>query len=371
MRFIFMSLIFVTMAAFVIQQTNENMPAHSTRTDGPYVIYRNSHVVASYILDQHEQKIVQSDSIPESGKTGLVLTVATEEQGQFFRVALKKQLQNEKSEYPMPEKMFVLSDLEGNFSAFRKLLLTAGIIDSAFNWAFGNGHLVLTGDFVDRGAQVTELLWCIYLLEEKAKAAGGYVHYILGNHEIMNLSGDLRYVHAKYLESASLLQTGFTSLFGEASELGRWLRTKNVMEKIGNILFVHGGISAPVNHMELSASKLNKLVRPYYADSLYNYDNPRLDTLYSDLGPFWYRGYYKSLTPLEENTIESTLKLYHVKKIITGHTVIADSISMLYQGKVFNTDVHHAGGHSEGLLLEKGNWYRVTPAGEKFFLSVH
>ena len=51
---------------------------------------------------------------------------------------------------------------------------------------------------------VTEVLWLIYSLEEKAKAAGGYVHYILGNHEIMNMSNDLRYVQNRYMRACCI-----------------------------------------------------------------------------------------------------------------------------------------------------------------------
>ena len=294
--------------------------------------------------------------------------MASDEPGKLFTVKLKGDLQNEKTEFPPVSKMYIVSDIEGNFAAFRKLLVAAKIIDADYNWTFGNGHLVLTGDFVDRGSQVNEVLWLIYSLEDKAKAAGGYVHFVLGNHEIMNMNGDLRYVHPKYLESAGLLNEGFTSLYGENAELGRWLRSKNVMEKIGDILFVHGGISAAINRQELNPTKLNKLVRPFYADSLFDFRNPVLDTLYSDLGPFWYRGYYKTNPSSEANTVDSTLRLYKVKKIATGHTVVADSITARFNGKVFNTDVHHAGGHSEAVLVENGKYYRITAAGEREIL---
>ena len=56
------------------------------------------------------------------------------------------------------------------------------------------------------------------------------------------------------------------------------------------------------------------------------------------------------------------------KYIVTGHTVIADTISVLYKGKVLNTDVHHAKGHSEALLLEDGKFYRVNAIGEKLLM---
>jgi hypothetical protein len=291
--------------------------------------------------------------------------VLTDEDGKTFTVKLKKELENEKTEFSKVSKQFIVSDIEGNFGAFRKLLQANNVIDANYNWTFGNGHLVLTGDFVDRGTQQTEVLWLIYSLEEKAKAAGGYLHYVLGNHEIMNMSGDLRYLNAKYVEHASLLKENFPALYGVNTELGRWLRTKNVVEKVGDILFCHGGISAIVNKMDISTSKLNKVVRPYFADSTSNYNTPEAEILYSDLGPFWYRGYYSGVKA-STTQIDSTLSAYKVKHIATGHTVIADTISALYNGKVLNTDVHHAKGHTEALLIEDGKYYRVTATGEKF-----
>lgn len=352
--------------SFMFPDENCGSPApHTTRVDGPYVLYKEDKVFVNYILDNHGTRQVQSDSFTLAQRSGVNLQVATDVAGQTFSVKLKTQLENEKPDYSGVNKMYILSDIEGNFGALKKLLLAGGVIDSSLNWIFGNGHLVLTGDFVDRGSMVTEVLWLIYSLEEKAKAAGGYVHYILGNHEIMNMNGDLRYVHPKYMESAGLLNRHYTSLYGDSSELGRWLRTKNVMEKINDVLFVHGGISSLVNMLELSTTKLNKLVRPHYADSIMDFKNEQLDILYSDYGPFWYRGYYTSNISGHVNTIDSTMKLYKVKKIATGHTIVADSISILLNGKVINTDVHHAGGHSEALLMEGGKYYRVKPDGEK------
>jgi hypothetical protein len=369
MKTIIPALIPIMLAGFILpgEDCGTHRP-HTTRYDGPYVLYRNNRVFVKYINDDHGIKKVQADSMPLDQKAAVILQVATDDPAKMFTVKLKSELPVEKTDYAGASRLFILSDIEGNFSAFKKLLQAGGVIDNDFNWAFGNGHLVLTGDFVDRGEQVNEVLWLIYSLEDKAKTAGGYVHYILGNHEIMNMNGDLRYVHPKYMESAGLLNEGFTSLYGPNAELGRWLRTKNVMEKIGEILFVHGGVSAQVNTMDLSTTRLNKLVRPHYDDSIMEFKNPQLDILYSEYGPFWYRGYYTGNPSGHARTVDSTLLLYRVKRIATGHTVIADTISTLLGGKVINTDVHHLKGHSEALLVEEGKYYRVLPSGEKKLL---
>jgi hypothetical protein len=296
-----------------------------------------------------------------------LLKVKTDEPGKFFMVELKQQLQNEKSDYPDVSKQLILSDIEGNFGAFRKLLQGNGVVDASFNWTFGDGHLVLIGDFFDRGEQVTEVLWLIYYLEEKAKAAGGYVHFILGNHEIMNLGADLRYVKQKYKDNATLLNEKYESLYDENTELGRWLRTKNILEKIGGNLYMHGGISGEINRMNLPVAAIDELARPYYADTTYKYPDLKIDTIFTDQGPFWYRGYYTGSKATQQQ-IDSTLSGFNVKHIVTGHTIVADTVSVWYNGKVMNTDVHHAAGKSEALLIEGDKYYRVNAEGKKILL---
>lgn len=340
----------------------------SPQEDGPYVLYKNDKVFVSYVFEKGGIKTTKTDSVVLAERNMLSLTVATDIPGKIFTVRLKDKLQNEKSDFRKAGRQLAISDIEGSFGAFRKLLQGNHVIDENFNWIFGDGHLVLTGDFFDRGDMVTEVLWLIYSLEDKAKAAGGYVHFVLGNHEIMNLNGDLRYVHPKYFHHASLLNENYMTLYGEQSELGRWLRTKNVIQKVGDVLYVHGGVSAIMNTMELPVAKVNELVRPFYADTSYIYPNAVVDLLYSDLGPFWYRGYYTGSIKATQQTIDSTLLQYRARYIATGHTIIADTISTLFDKKVFNTDVQHYKGHSEALYIEKGKFYRTTVLGEKFLI---
>jgi hypothetical protein len=338
--------------------------------DGPYVQYKNDQVYASYIMESNGTKSLKTDSLPVKQKNNLVLNVSTDIPGKTFQVRLKKKLQYERSEFHAIKNLVVLSDIEGNFSALRKLLLATNVIDENLNWKFGDGNLVMTGDFFDRGEQVTEVLWLIYSLEEKAKAAGGYVHFVLGNHEIMNLSGDLRYTQQKYLDDAAFLRQMYVSLYDENSELGRWLRTKNIVEKIGSFVFVHGGISGDVNRLGISIQDINKLARPFYADSIFKYDDPRSEIIFSDLGPFWYRGYYLKKDPGILFQIDSTLSLFSATHIMTGHTIVADTISVWYDGKLFDTDVHHAAGRSEALVIEGKKYYRVNQEGKKVLLMV-
>jgi hypothetical protein len=337
--------------------------------DGPFVLYRNDSVFVNYIEANDGIKSVKTDSMSVTLKSSINLLVNTDEPGKTFPVKLKSKLTNEKAEYGRVKKMLVISDIEGNFTAFKKLLQGNGIIDENLNWIFHEGHLVLIGDFVDRGTMVMEVLWLIYSLEEKAKAAGGQVHYILGNHEIMNMSGELKYVHDRYLEHAAMMNDHYMHLFGHDAEIGRWLATKNVVERIGNILFIHGGISSYVNLLQMPIKEINDLSRPFYTDSTFVYPDKRLEILFSDFGPFWYRGYYTGTPGTTMSQIDSTINFYNIRHITTGHTIVAHNICSLFDGKLINTDVHHAGGYSEALLVENGKFSRVNAAGEKFPVS--
>lgn len=336
--------------------------------DGPYIMYKNNSRIAYSIISS---SVVTNEL---AGKNAGAFTVRTD-LNRTFTVRLKQKLQVEPAEFAKPGKLLALSDIEGNFDALRKLLQSNGVMDENYNWIFGNGHVVFNGDIFDRGLQVTECLWLIYSLEEKAKVAGGYVHFILGNHEIMNLNGNHDYVTHKYQENAALLGKKYGELFSVESELGRWLRTKNIMEKIGNLLFVHGGISSEMNDLPLSITQVNELARPYYdKDSLASRSgDPALALLYgaNNKSPFWYRLYYQGAeAKASAEQVDRTLKKYQVDHIVTGHTLIKPqyNLSVHYQGKVVNIDTRHAAGISEALLVEGNHYYKINARREKLLL---
>ncbi len=364
----FFSLLPLILMAFWLKEPAPSGEQMAT-TDGPYIFYSKDTVFVHYIVEEGGIKKVRTDTNFTSTKKDIQLTVPTGNPEEMFTVTLKSRLQQERAEYRKAPRQLAISDMEGNLIGFLKLLKANQVIDNQFNWTFGEGHLVLTGDFFDRGTQVTELLWFIYSLEEKAKAAGGYVHFVLGNHEIMNLNGDFRYVQARYIEHAALMKTDYLSLFNEQSELGRWLRTKNIVEKIGEVLYMHGGISSEVNLFNAAAPKINELARPYYGDTSYLYPNIYVEILFSEIGPFWYRGYYTGVKKATEAQVDSTLSIFGARYIATGHTIARDTISTWFNNKVFNTDVPHSKGFSEALLIDKGKFYRVKESGEKFLIA--
>lgn len=282
--------------------------------------------------------------------------------GRHFTFQLKKDLFNERSVYLAPPRLLALSDIEGNFQSFRRLLIKNRVINRKYQWLFEDGHLVICGDCFDRGDQVTECLWLIYSLEEKARREGGHVHFILGNHEIMNMNGDWRYVHPKYAVTTKN-SLPHTALYDGNSELWRWLRTKNIIEKIGNVLFVHGGISPELLQLQVLPAEINRRARSYYTQAGEVYDDPLLYTVFnSDASPFWYRGYYQQA--VAESLIDDTLAHFGVKTIVTGHTIV-DQLGAYFNGKVINLNTNHAAGISEALLIKKNKFYRIDNWGKR------
>lgn len=344
--------------------------------DGPYVRDNKAYsLVGNKILERPVSRGAEE------------LMIVTDIPGVRFPVRLKTKILPEPSIHESAEKMLVLSDIEGEFGALRKLLVANKVIDENFKWIFGKGHLAFIGDMFDRGEQVNECLWLIYSLEEQAKAADGYVHFVLGNHEIMNLQGNHKYAKQKYITNAVTLGTNLRGLYGNNTELGNWLRSKNIIEKTGNLLLVHGGIGEEfADAVSLGVEEINHLARKYYDDTLATRSSDKDIRMIFDqwYGPFWFRRYYKGddkvmelasdtsvkfvIKHPDEEAMDNILKRFGVQHIITGHSVVADTISTHYNNKVINTDTKHAKGKSEALLVEGTKFYRVNVKGERWLL---
>ncbi|NOS85999.1 MAG: metallophosphoesterase [Ignavibacteria bacterium] len=347
----------------IITFEKDSTDISTTDYDGPYIIYRNGSAIVKQVVKGTSGFYCKSDSV--SGEVKGKLITCTINDSLSFVTIIKESLVNENSVFEMPEKLIAVSDIEGNFAAFRDFLINNQVINPENQWIFGHGHLVLVGDFFDRGLNVTECLWFIYHLEQEAVKNGGYVHFILGNHEIMNMNDDIRYVRNKYFENAKLMNEDYRNLFKQNTELGRWLETKNIIEKIGPYLFLHGGISEELNMLNPAITDINTISRNYYFNSKAARESG--DTIISTIfrskfSPFWYRGYVEET--IKENSLTLTMKIFDVNKIIVGHTMV-DDVRYFYNSKVIAIDTDHASGDTEGLLIEGGIEYRVDKAGNR------
>ncbi|MEJ5995433.1 metallophosphoesterase [Pedobacter sp. Du54] len=352
---------------FTLVQFNFNAAAQELN-DGPYVSYEGDKIVFRSIS---AGKMISS-TVPISQKKAAVAKVIFSEHPKWnFTVPLKSTLKEEKSEFSQPEKLLFLSDIEGEFEGFRSLLIASGVMSESYKWMFGRGHLVICGDLFDRGTHVPEAMWLLYKLESLAVKAGGYVHVILGNHDIMNLSGDLRYLQKKYIESAKVMGLDYMSLYGTESELGRWLRTKNTIEKIGDNLCMHAGVAPLINGLKLSVTEINQLCRPYYdkVKLLRGVGNPAIDPFYTGATSlFWYRGYFSAPKATEEE-VNTTLNVFNVSRIIVGHTIMPGNVGFYYGGKVLGLDVNGHAGDCQAALFDNGKWIKIDSDGKSMPLQ--
>lgn len=274
------------------------------------------------------------------------------------------------------QKIIAIADIEGSYKALRNFLIANHVIDDKLNWIFGNNHLVLNGDMVDRGYFVTQVLWLIYKLEYQASKAGGHVHFVLGNHDIMNMQRNFKYVQSKYKYASRILDIRQEQLFDETTLLGKWIMSKNIMEKIGDYLFVHAGIHPKLAENNLDIETINRVAKRGYFKPYINVKNaPIAEELVrsSKYSPYWYRGYFRE--NLASETIDTILNFYNCKHIVVGHTV-QENVRSLFGDKIIAIDVLHPADHvkyfpkrkARGLLIENGKMYQIDDEGCKIEL---
>ncbi|KAJ0606270.1 putative calcineurin-like phosphoesterase domain, ApaH type [Helianthus annuus] len=96
--------------------------------------------------------------------------------------------------FPTPHRLIAIGDLHGDLNKSKQSLRLAGLIDSTDRWSGGSTTLVQVGDVLDRGGQELKILYFLEKLKCQAAMAGGNIITMNGNHEIMNVDGDFRYV---------------------------------------------------------------------------------------------------------------------------------------------------------------------------------
>jgi len=251
---------------------------------------------------------------------------------------------------PAAERLIAISDIHGEYARATHLLRAHGVINHHDEWAAGKATLVVVGDTVDCGSQVTQTLWLLYRLQQQAVAAGGAVYLLSGNHESMLLYGDQSYIHPCYRRNARLLGRDYWQLYGENTVFGQWLRTWPLCLRIGDTLFVHGGISPQARALVRDLDALNTSWRDSLGKPRQQVEtDPRTALLHSrHYGPAWYFGYF-------DNDVD-TFFLRHlcrdlgIQRLVVGHATVPH-ITCLYQGYVIAIDCGLWQGTSGELLF--------------------
>ena len=288
------------------------------------------------------------------------------------------------------ERIVAIGDVHGAFDNFVAILRTAGLIDNRRQWAGGKTVFVQTGDVLDRGPASREAMDLLRKLEKDAPAAGGLVLPLLGNHEVMRIVSDRRYISAgeynafKGPDSNSLRDRAYEFLaeenakqkkaagqpfdqrafrklfydetplgsvemqiaFGPDGDYGRWVRDRNTVARINGIVFLHGGLTPEVAAMGCEA--INRTVQKEMRGPLPP-PNRMAALITTPDGPLWYRGLIDDGAapgPADESKIDAALKAIDARAIVVGHTVSQPDyrIRPSSKGRIVQIDTGMLGG---------------------------
>jgi hypothetical protein len=363
-------------------------------------------------------------------------------------------------------RVVAIGDIHGAYPQLVTMLKRTGLVDDALRWSGGDTTLVQVGDMLDRGAQPREVMDLLMRLQQEASAAGGRVIVLLGNHEAMNIVGDLRYVtptdyaefadhesphrrkrawkqwrhlliqmarrqgwklpsfgsdaHEKFNEAHPPGYFAYREAMSPKGVYGKWLRTLPAAARVGDTIFVHGGLSPGLSVR--GVEDLNKAVASEIED--FDRDTARLEELgvsvsFADLpeflgllhrelqglasrgrttvssrynvlnaiqgrwgdlgktlimggdGPLWFRG-FANWTPEEGVAKVDTLcREWNASRFVVGHspTGSAGHIVSRFDGRIMLIDTgmlpgHYPGGRPSALELTAQGATAVYPQGE-------
>ncbi len=211
---------------------------------------------------------------------------------------------------PAPARLVAVGDLHGDPAAALAVFRLAGLVDDRGAWTGADTWLVQTGDITDRGPDSRGVIALLRRLQGEARAAGGEVVPLLGNHEVMNLTGDWRYVSPADLETYGG-EDARKAAYAPTGEDGAWLLAQDTVARIGSTVFVHAGVDA--RWARLGVRGINVTVRSALASQ-----GPR-EILGSD-GPLWNRAYLLSDPVTACAELGRALTALGAARMVVGHT---------------------------------------------------
>ena len=296
---------------------------------------------------------------------------------------------------PAQESIFALGDLHGDFDALKKSLIKAKIVNNNNKWIAGNAHLVQVGDIFDRGGrgiddnmetdfEEIKILHYLYKLNKQANKFGGKVISLIGNHELMNLLGDFRYVSKEHIDALG----GYNSrkeLMKPGGRIAKKIACNSLgIVQIGDWIFVHGGLLPEhiINHKGGGKKKkkinkdiiysINHLVRGILLGNIKLQDiSPQEEKiLFGGDGLFWTRKYSNDkLGNVSCELIMKTMELMNINSktggIVVGHTP-QESINSTCNNKIWRIDTGMSKGFGKRNNMERIELLHIKNNGEAF-----
>lgn len=290
---------------------------------------------------------------------------------------------------PSPDRLIALGDVHGDLHKTRQSLRLANLIDASDKWIGGSATLVQVGDVLDRGGQEIKILYFLEKLRREAARAGGSIITMNGNHEIMNIEGDFRYVTKEGLDEfnhwahwffignkmkalCSGLRfpedpfRGVPSSFGGVRNewfqgfrsriaalrpngpiASRFLSQNLTVVVVGDSVFVHGGLLP--DHVAYGLERINEEVRNWIEGSRGTRFSP--DYCRGRNAVVWLRKFSDELPAnCDCSTLNHLLStIPGAKRLIMGHTIQESGINGVCNNQAIRIDVGMSEGCNNGL----------------------
>jgi hypothetical protein len=270
--------------------------------------------------------------------------------------------------YPAAERLVALGDVHGDIEAMRAALSLAGVIDDDDDWIGGETVVVQTGDLLDRGDDEQDIVDMMKDLQTQAADAGGALHLLNGNHELMNVALDFGYVTAggfADFEDAPGVDANDPAVhhfdhderarahaFMPGGAYATKLATHPVVLIVGDTAFAHGGV------LPSYADEVESVNREV-ADWFLGNDDTGYRIYEDDDSPVWSRHYSMNTSSSDCDLLDEALEVLGVERMVVGHTV-QDIITSACNDKVWRVDVGmaaHYGGSPQVLELTEDAIY--------------
>lgn len=276
-------------------------------------------------------------------------------------------------------RIVAIGDIHGDYASYLAVLRAAEVIDARGRWKAGATHLVQTGDIPDRGPDTRRIIEHMAGLARQARKRGGRVHNLMGNHEAMNVYGDLRYTvtgeFAAFADAGSVERRdryyaatlaeleqrdpqrhamlpadvraqwdaihplgwvehrlAWDPRFASDGAMFRWVMEAEVAIQINDLVFLHGGISHAY-----CGNSLESLTRMAHAQ-LREGDDDDLGILTDSKGPLWYRGLAGVAPAARQDTVDAILARHGAHHLVVGHTTTGGVIWPRLDGRVIQID---------------------------------
>lgn len=225
------------------------------------------------------------------------------------------------------KRIIAIGDLHGDYAATITALKKARLIDDKHNWIGSDTYVVQLGDQVDRGGRENDrtdedsefkIMHLFDRLHKQAKLFGGAVYSLIGNHELMNVLGDFTYTSRMGIRHFGGKKGRYEQFKPGGRIAVNMAKNRNVIMRIGDWIFVHGGIT-PRLAAKYKIVEVNNLMRNYLLGDVRLADGTEFKELFLNPGGLLWTRRYSEDKP-DCKSLFASLDLLGAKRMVVAHT---------------------------------------------------